>query len=444
MMGLVVGRNASNLDRLRQKYGVKIVRPDWGNFHINKEGPAEMVSAAKKDIEDSLPRTINFVIEKKYIGLLIGTKGETITGLRRTNQVKINVGEEGNVSILGNKCGCESAKSAIESLMESNKKIAEFDEEISDSKLVSQQAESESRLPTTSFCIDKFYNGLVIGLKGEGIRSLEKEHNVQIDINDEGVVAVCGEKSSCEAAKQAIETLIECKKPVRAIDEGNSDPKMVSSTKRGIEGTRQRMSFCIEQNYNALVIGHKGENIHALETEHDVEISIKDDGEVVVRGQTSNFESVKNAIEAMIEKWEVEDVYQEKFSVPADRIGFVVGKGGANKNRIESTYGVRVYLPAKDGSSDEVVVKGSSADQVSAAVKDIQERFPDWTMSFPANDSLFGRMVGRGGEPVRRLEKKLRVTISVEDGNVYITGFKDRIEAAKDAIIADEQLELFN
>ena len=65
-------------------------------------------------------------------------------------------------------------------------------------------------------------------------------------------------------------------------------------------------------------------------------------------------------------------------------------------------------------------------------------------MSFPANDSLFGRMVGRGGEPVRRLEKKLRVAISVEDVNVYITGFKDRIEAAKDAIIADEQLELFN
>ena len=97
MMGLLVGRNASNLDRLRQKYGVKISRPDWGNFHINIEGPVEMVSVAKKDIEDSLPRTINFVIEKKHIGLVIGTKGETITDLRRTNQVKINVGEEGNV-----------------------------------------------------------------------------------------------------------------------------------------------------------------------------------------------------------------------------------------------------------------------------------------------------------------------------------------------------------
>ena len=64
----------------------------------------------------------------------------------------------------------------------------------------------------------------------------------------------------------------------------------------------------------------------------------------------------------------------DKVTVPSGKIGFVVGKQFANKNRLESTYGIRVTIPAK-GEGNDILLMGP-ADQVAAAKFDILEALP--------------------------------------------------------------------
>ena len=103
--------------------------------------------------------------------------------------------------------------------------------------------------------------------------------------------------------------------------------------------------------------------------------------------------------------------------------------------RIENAYNVRVIMaPAKENVS-EIIVKGPTAEMVSAAKEDILENLGT---ILDVDERLVGLIIGRGGERVRRLEKKhdVAITVGQRGGKAYILGKKDRIEAAREAIIS--------
>jgi len=77
------------------------------------EGPAEMITAAKKDIEENLTCKTNFFIEKDCVGLVIGRKGEKIHAMEDKPNVRIKVNKDnGEVVVTGKRR--EEAKKAIE------------------------------------------------------------------------------------------------------------------------------------------------------------------------------------------------------------------------------------------------------------------------------------------------------------------------------------------
>ena len=314
-MCLVAGRKFSNKERLEKMYGVRVNVPAKGaGSQVVIKGPADMVSAAKRDIEESVSFETNFFIGKEFVRLIIGPKGERIESLRKEKNVKINNSAQGEIKLCGKKIGCEAAKEAIESI-------------IKNASIV-------------SFFVEKGYLGVIIGRKGDYRLGLEKAHNVGIDLNQEdGKIVIVGKKSDCEACKKTIESMIEKKK-----------------------------------------------------AEH-----------------------------------------LEKFYVPAHLLGFVVGWNFSKVKRIESAYNVQVSLPSAKNGVQEIWVKGKSAEDVSCAKKDIMDNLP-WKLVLAVDKNCYGSIIGRGGENVQRLRREYGVKIDLKGGYAIIDGRKSRAEAAGEAI----------
>jgi len=101
-------------------YRVRINLPARGVHHNTINGPADMVSDAKREIKESLPPKKSFFIDKKHIGLIIGRGGDTVRALARDlNAFKIDVKNNGEVIIInGGKSACEVSEQFIGSYIE--------------------------------------------------------------------------------------------------------------------------------------------------------------------------------------------------------------------------------------------------------------------------------------------------------------------------------------
>jgi len=222
--------------------------------------------------------------------------------------------------------------------------------------------------------------------------------------------------------------------------------EMVSAAKEDIEQNLMcKTSFFIEKDYlyHVRYTGPHGEKIHALEDALNVRTKIKQDGEVIITG--TRWEEAKKAIESLIESLKADYRFEEIIYVPSNHRGFVFGKNGSNKKRIESTFSVHLFVPAA-ATNDEpqmISVKGSVAENVYAAKQDILN-LEARILELDLDESFVGRIIGRGGETAGRIEKEYAVGIKVEPKDqgvkgrqkVYILGKKDRTKAAKDDIIS--------
>ena len=102
-MGLVIGHNGCSLNRLKEIYGVHVRLPIKGGSQIILEGPIEMVSAAKKDIEQNQMCKTSFFIEKDYISLVIGREGKAKGDLEDALNVRISIKVDREVVVCSRK-----------------------------------------------------------------------------------------------------------------------------------------------------------------------------------------------------------------------------------------------------------------------------------------------------------------------------------------------------
>jgi len=326
-LGHVLGKAMSNADRLKEMYEVEITLLFKGSSQIiiSLEGLAEDVFAAKRDIEECIPLTTRFFIEKEYIATTIGRNGEKIQALEKYLNVKIRINQDGEVVVTGSQIGIDASKRDIEKGIQRCKTgyVYNYKEE---------------------FYVPPDLIGVIAGKNRSNLKRIESTHGVQVFLP--------------------------------SVANGKS--------------------------------------------------------EILVKGPTAEkVSAAKREITARAYE------YQEDFSVPSHLFGYITGKKGSNLKRIESIYDVHVQLPSCNKKGNAVVVKGWTAENVSAAKKDILESLPDSTLSFDVEKRFERKIIGRGGETIRRLRKEYGVKIGLsKDGKVHISGSIDNAEAARDAIIS--------
>ena len=213
--------------------------------------------------------------------------------------------------------------------------------------------------------------GYVVGCKLSKVNRLKKIYGVEITLRERGGSQI--------------------------VIKGSAD--MVAAAKKDIEESLACETFFVEKEFVAVIIGPKGERIKTLRIVHNVNIRINNEGEVVVFGKKSEREAAKKAIESIINQNKIDEPYKETFSVTADLRGYAAGFHISDVYRIESIYNVHVYQSSTKFGLSEILVKGASAENVSAAKKDMIENCP---LTLSLDEGMFD---GRE-ETIRRLKKE--------------------------------------
>jgi len=277
-MGLVAGKQFANKHRLESTYGIQLTIPFRGEGNdVLLLGPAEQVAAAKIDILEDLPVVLTYKVDQRLIRSMRSFDAVALEALRREHKVRFKFGPA-EIYIDGRKSRCEKTLTAIQSIIarrsevfvtvESREATAplppvniEIEVIVPEDTLgfiAGRNFENANRLEKTygvqvifpakgegnvivlqgpdahklaaarmdiivnipvtlTQPIDPHYVGWIIGKKGEVIKRLISDYDVNsIQFDEKKIVIIKGKKDRCEAALKAINALVdECKKMER-------------------------------------------------------------------------------------------------------------------------------------------------------------------------------------------------------------------------------------
>ena len=262
LMGFVVGGNGCNLERLKKIYGVKFILPPRGGSLLAIVGPAEMVSAVKKDIEQNLISRTSFFIEKEYLHLVIGQDGEKVRALEDALNVRTKIKQDGQVIIKGTRC--DETKNAIESMIKRLKTDYPFEEIV---------------------CVPTNLMAFVSGENGSNLKRIESTFSVHLYIS---TATAKGESKMISVKGSVVENALAAKQYILNLE------AMV-------------FEWDLDESFVRRIVGPGGETVSRIEKEYDVNIhferknqGVKGRRRVYILGEKDRTKAAKDDIISII------------------------------------------------------------------------------------------------------------------------------------------------
>lgn len=213
------------------------------------------------------------------------------------------------------------------------------------------------------------------------------------------------------------------------------------------------ISFDFPQKFASQLIGRRGENINRYREEFDVDIQIAD-GKVEVKGPVAKAELAKAKMLALGKKLEDEATYVIKIKPQYHKE--MIGAKGAQVNRLQDRYNVRVQFPrttatssdersVADGSSevngpkgarsnqapDEVIIRGpkKGADEARDELLNLLQWTIDnsHTSTVSVSKSQLPSLIGQGGREMESTRLATGAQIDVP-GNREVTDSTGRVQ----------------
>ena len=141
---------------------------------------------------------------------------------------------------------------------------------------------------------------------------------------------------------------------------------------------------------------------------------------------------------------------KQRIRIPSDKVGILIGEGGNTLRMIRSVSGANVFVDPKPphGAKERIVIiTGNNEEVVEAARKLVEKitkqkekvRQPQdvrpFEMMIPGN--LVGKIVGKGGEVIKSLQKETGAKINViQDGHDYAMEKPLRIWGTPEVVMA--------
>ncbi|KAF2227463.1 putative RNA binding effector protein Scp160 [Elsinoe ampelina] len=232
------------------------------------------------------------------------------------------------------------------------------------------------------------------------------------------------------------------------------------------------LSFDFPKEYANQLIGKSGSNIKKLRDEFDVDIQVND-GKVEIKGPEAKANACKAHIKSLEKKLADEATHQLK--IPAQYHKDLIGPKGAQVNRLQDRYKVRINFPrsantADDDASvaedqaprksnqapDEVVVRGpkkgadEARDELLSLLQYVKDNSHSATISVAT--SQLPSLIGSGGRELEALRLATGAQIDVPNNRegdsssaraeVKVRGTKKAVEEAKKRI--EESAKVFD
>ena len=232
-------------------------------------------------------------------------------------------------------------------------------------------------------------------------------------------------------------------------------------------------SFDFPQKFANHLIGRKGENINRLREEFNVDIQLSE-GKCEVKGPEAKANACKKHILDMVKK--LEDETTHNLMIPSQFHRDLIGPQGAQVNRLQDRYGVRVNFPrakhaadddaseAGDGTAarrdsqqpNEVVIKGpgkgadACRDELLSLVQYVKDNSFTATVSVAQNQ--LPSLIGAGGKEMELMRLETGAQIDVPNSReaasptgraeIKIKGSKKAVDEAKKLI--EEKAKVFD
>lgn len=229
-------------------------------------------------------------------------------------------------------------------------------------------------------------------------------------------------------------------------------------------------TFEFPAKFNGYLIGREGAKIKELRDQFDVDIKMLDDGKIEVKGPKAKADACKDHIIGLRKKYEDEATYILKIEPRFH--GQLVGRKGADVNRLQDKYNVKIQFPqssnAHDDQSnadaasdagprrsarsnqaqDEVVIRGprQGADKARTEILDLYQYAKDNSHSatFSVARQHLGSLIGQRGSEIERLRLETGAQIDFPDrqesadptgqAEIVIKGTKQAVDAARTEI----------
>lgn len=231
------------------------------------------------------------------------------------------------------------------------------------------------------------------------------------------------------------------------------------------------LTFDFPQQHANHLIGRKGENINRLREEFDVDIQLND-GKCEIKGPEAKANACKKHVLELAKKFEDETTHH--LHVPAQYHRDLIGAQGAQVNRLQDRYSVRVNFPRnkqggdEEGADDaaaakrgnqqpnEVIIKGPSRgadacrDELLSLLQYVKDNSHTATVSVAQNQ--LPSLIGSGGKEMEALRLETGAQIDVPGSKdaaspsgraeIKIKGSKKAVEDAKKLI--EEKAKVFD
>ncbi|XP_066966353.1 vigilin [Macrobrachium rosenbergii] len=407
----VIGPRGANITEILQQTGVSVEMPPT-------DSPSETITL--RGLQDKLGQALTLVYAKANSFMqidveaptwlhkfIIGRKGANIRQITQ-DLPKVHVeftDKQGGIRLEGPPEEVEEAREKLETMI----------------------AEMKSKLTYDQITVDpKFYKH-IIGKSGSNINRIRNDTGVLINISEadgSNLIRLEGSPEGVSQAKKELEDMV---------------AKMENEKERDI---------IIEQRFHRTIIGTKGDKIREIrEKFNQVQISFPDPGEasdiVRIRGPKDDVDQCYAFLKRMLRDL-LESNYQIKVSIFRQFHKFVIGKGGANINKIREETNTRIDLPSEGQNSDEIIITGKkeNCEKARDRIQKIQEELANIVeLDIIIPSKFHNSMIGAGGKLIQSISEEcggVAIKFPPPDANsdkVTIRGPKDEVQKAKQMLV---------
>jgi polyribonucleotide nucleotidyltransferase len=437
---IVSGKNNTTLNAITggSEAQVRVLFGEPNPDAITVKGPQKEVSRVAKAVREVIEEAKNEAVANSYklefdypaqfTRQLIGKGGNNISKIREELGVKIDVGEEGKITVQGLQRNAEEAKSRISML----------GERLADETTFTLKIPSE-------------FQGQIIGSGGKFVKRLEEKYQVRIlfprnnaeageDAGDrpgKNEVTVNGGKKGATAAKNEIMELYE-------FESEHS----------------HTITFEVLERSVAQIVGKGGSAINDIKDETNTRIDIdKNEVEggkvkITVTGKKAQCEEAKKAILAIDS--EVENTVTKVLKVDPAHHRNLIGAGGSNLRDLvvkaggpedPSARARMVRFPKNGDAPNEITLKGPQkvVDKIAKLVeKAVGNADSQHSLIVNVPSDTVKMVIGRGGSKRSELETKYSVTIDIpraeqdqgEEVPIKVIGAEENVANAGKEILA--------
>ncbi|KAF2870302.1 hypothetical protein BDV95DRAFT_78425 [Massariosphaeria phaeospora] len=296
----------------------------------------------------------------------------------------------------GNNIGMRGPSSAVDDLAA---KILAFIEQ--------EEKDELERGYTTTFDFPQKYANFLIGKRGENIRKLREEFDVDIQVND-GKVELKGPQAKAHACKSHILALGK-----RLEDEATHTLKIKSQYHRDLIGAKGSQVNRLQDRYNVRInFPRSNNNNDDAATEDASQRNHRSQGpdEVVIRGPKKGADEAREELLNLLQ-WTVDNSHIDTVNVAQSQVPQLIGSGGREMENLRLATGCQIDVPgAREGTNPsgraEIKLRGTKK-QVEEAKKLLQERakvFDDTLVrEINVDRKHHGTLIGGSGSNIKMI-----------------------------------------